>query len=46
MEVMLLDNVDKLGMVGDIVTVTRGYARNYLVPRNLAVVASESIWQL
>lgn len=36
MEVILLQRVDKLGMMGDIVTVKPGYARNYLIPRGLA----------
>jgi len=42
MKVLLLDNVDKLGVVGDIVDVKRGYASNYLMPRRLAVLAKEN----
>ena len=42
MKVLLLDNVDGLGKVGDVINVNDGYARNYLIPRSLAVVASES----
>ncbi len=35
-EVILMDAVKDLGKAGDIVTVKDGYARNYLLPRNLA----------
>lgn len=37
--VILQENVDNLGRTGDIVRVKDGYARNFLVPRGLAVVA-------
>lgn len=37
MKVVLMQNVDKLGKVNDVVTVAEGYARNYLLPRKLAV---------
>jgi large subunit ribosomal protein L9 len=37
--VILQDNVEHLGRTGDIVRVRDGYARNFLVPRGLAVVA-------
>ncbi len=37
MEVILLDNIGKLGGLGDKVTVKPGYGRNYLVPYGLAV---------
>ncbi|HEX5584515.1 50S ribosomal protein L9 [Gaiella sp.] len=40
MEVILIDDVEKLGLKGDVVDVKRGYARNYLLPRRLAEVAS------
>jgi large subunit ribosomal protein L9 len=40
MEVLLLQDVDRLGHVGDIKKVADGYARNYLFPRNLAVAAT------
>ena len=33
MEVILLQDVEKLGLRGDVVDVARGYARNYLLPR-------------
>jgi large subunit ribosomal protein L9 len=35
-EVILLADVEKLGLRGDVVDVARGYARNYLLPRRLA----------
>ena len=40
MEVILLQDVEKLGLRGDVVEVARGYARNYLLPRRLAEVAT------
>jgi large subunit ribosomal protein L9 len=40
MEVILLDDVDKLGLRGEVVSVARGYARNYLLPRRLAEPAT------
>src|SRR3954466_13908309 len=36
MEVILLSDVDHVGLRGDVVSVARGYARNYLLPRQLA----------
>jgi len=39
MEVILKEEVPKLGTIGDVVKVRPGYARNYLIPRGLAVVA-------
>lgn len=41
MEVILRQDVPKLGHRGDLVNVADGYARNYLLPRKLAVTASE-----
>ena len=41
MEVILRDDVDKLGSRGQVVRVADGYARNYLLPKRLAVVATE-----
>lgn len=38
MEVILINDVDKLGFSEDVVKVKPGYARNYLIPRGLAVV--------
>jgi large subunit ribosomal protein L9 len=39
MEVILQEEVSNLGQIGDIVRVRDGYARNYLLPRGLAIVA-------
>jgi large subunit ribosomal protein L9 len=41
-EVMLMDNVKKLGKAGEIVKVAPGYARNCLFPKGLAAVATEA----
>ena len=41
MKVILQENVEGLGYLGDVLTVTKGYARNYLLPRKKAVVAEE-----
>ncbi|TAJ97322.1 MAG: 50S ribosomal protein L9 [Candidatus Manganitrophaceae bacterium] len=40
MKVILREDVDKLGRMGDLVNVADGYARNYLLPRNMAAVAT------
>lgn len=40
MDVILLADVEKLGLRGDVVSVARGYARNYLLPRKLAEPAT------
>ncbi|MCS7007636.1 MAG: 50S ribosomal protein L9 [Thermoleophilia bacterium] len=40
MDVILLADVEKLGLRGDVVSVARGYARNYLFPRRLAEPAT------
>ena len=40
MDVILLKDVEKLGLRGDVVGVARGYARNFLLPRRLAEVAT------
>lgn len=40
-ELLLLHNVEHLGIVGDVVKVRTGYARNYLVPMGLAEVPTE-----
>ncbi len=41
MNVILLKDVEKLGLRGEVVNVARGYARNFLLPRQLAEVATE-----
>jgi large subunit ribosomal protein L9 len=41
MKVILKENIDSLGHIGDIVKVAPGYARNYLLPKGLAVEATE-----
>ena len=40
MQVILLQDVDKVGLRGEVVDVARGYARNYLLPRKLAQTAT------
>ena len=42
MDIILREDVDKLGVRGQVVKVTAGYARNFLLPRKLAVAASDS----
>jgi large subunit ribosomal protein L9 len=43
MEVILKQDVDHLGLRGEVVNVARGYARNFLLPRGLAEVASPAL---
>src|ERR1044071_9777600 len=43
MEVILREDVDKLGLRGEVVNVAHGYARNYLLPRGLADVATPAL---
>ena len=40
MNVILLERIEKLGQMGDVVRVKPGFARNYLLPRGLALVAT------
>jgi large subunit ribosomal protein L9 len=40
MKVILKENIDTLGHIGDIVKVAPGYARNYLIPKELAIEAT------
>jgi large subunit ribosomal protein L9 len=42
MKVLLCEDVDKLGWLGDLVEVKNGYARNYLLPCRLAIVPTEA----
>lgn len=42
-ELILLEDVDGLGIVGDVVTVADGYARNYLVPHKKATRVTEKM---
>ncbi len=42
MQVILKQDVEKIGQRGDIVDVSRGYVRNFLVPRGLAEIATPS----
>lgn len=43
MKVILTQDVDNLGQQGEIVTVKDGYGRNYLIPKGLALVATDSV---
>jgi len=40
MDIILMKNVEKLGQVGDVVKVKNGYARNYLLPRQMCMPAT------
>ena len=42
MKIVLLENLRKLGSIGEIISVKRGYARNYLIPQKKAMFASEN----
>lgn len=42
MNVILLDNVENLGSIGDLVTVKPGYGRNYLLPSGKAALATKA----
>ncbi|MFW2831720.1 50S ribosomal protein L9 [Sphingomonas sp. ID0503] len=42
MDVILLERVEKLGQIGDVVTVKNGFARNFLLPNNKALRANEA----
>jgi large subunit ribosomal protein L9 len=42
MELMLREDVEKLGHRGDVVNVATGYGRNYLLPRGLAVAVTDA----
>lgn len=40
MKIILRDDIDTLGKCGEVINVKAGYARNYLIPRNLAIPAT------
>ncbi len=40
MKIILLNDINKLGSTGDVLNVKDGYARNYLLPRKFAIVAT------
>lgn len=42
MQIILLERVEKLGVMGDVVTVKPGYARNFLLPRGKALRANKA----
>ena len=42
MKVILLENVRKVGSIGEIIDVKRGYARNYLISQKKALFASKT----
>ena len=42
MDIILLQRIEKLGTIGDVVTVKDGYARNFLLPQNKALRANEA----
>jgi len=42
MKVLLCEDIDRLGWLGDVVEVKTGYARNYLLPQGLAKIANEA----
>ena len=42
MELLLKQNVEHVGKIGEVVKVKRGYARNYLLPRGLAVMVTKN----
>ena len=42
MDIILLQNIDKVGSKHSVVTVKDGYARNFLIPKGMAVIANKS----
>ncbi len=42
MEIILKEDIEKLGYKDDLVSVKPGYARNYLIPKGMAIIASPS----
>ena len=43
MKVILLENIGKMGSIGEVIDVKRGYARNYLISQKKALFASKKI---
>ena len=43
MEVLLKKDIDRLGNKDEIITVKNGFGRNYLIPKGIAVLATESV---
>jgi large subunit ribosomal protein L9 len=41
MKIILTDKIQKLGEIGDVVEVSSGYARNFLIPKKKAMFASD-----
>ena len=41
MKIILLENIQKLGSIGEIISVKRGYARNFLISKKKALFASK-----
>ncbi|HKI48930.1 MAG TPA: 50S ribosomal protein L9, partial [Desulfobacteria bacterium] len=41
MDVILKQDVDELGLEGDVVSVAKGFARNFLIPQSMALEATE-----
>lgn len=46
MEVILLENIDKVGQEGEVVKVKDGYARNFLIPRKLAAPVAPGVLKI
>ena len=42
MQVILLESLNKLGKAGEVIVVKEGYAKNYLIPKNKAIVANKT----
>ncbi len=42
LQIVLREDIDKLGVTGDVVRVRAGYARNFLIPRGMAVLATRA----
>lgn len=42
MKIILIDNINKLGSIGDVIEVKNGYAKNFLIPKNKAICYTNS----